>query len=73
MKNIIVGYDRHRAIGAHGKLPWEGKMRTDMQHVRKLTTGNAIIMGRKTLESIGHALPNRQNIVIIAKKYLCQM
>lgn len=39
-------------------------MRTDMQRLRQLTTENAIIMGRKTLESIGRALPNRQNIVI---------
>jgi len=64
MKYIIVAYDRNRAIGAHGELPWEGRMKTDMQRVRKLTTGNAIIMGRRTYDSIGHALPNRQNIVI---------
>lgn len=64
MKKIIVGYDRNRAIGANNELPWMGQMKTDMSRVRQLTTGNAIIMGRKTFESIGRALPNRQNIVL---------
>lgn len=64
MKKIIVGYDRNRAIGANNELPWMGRMKTDMRRVRQLTTGNAIIMGRKTFESIGRALPNRQNIVL---------
>jgi dihydrofolate reductase len=64
MKYIIVAYDRNRAIGANGELPWEGRMKTDMRRVRERTTGNAIIMGRRTYDSIGHALPNRQNIVI---------
>lgn len=39
-------------------------MKTDMRRLREYTTGNAIIMGRKTYDSIGHALPNRQNIVL---------
>lgn len=64
MKYIFVAYDRHRAIGVNNTLPWMGKMKTDMQRMRELTTGNAIIMGRKTFESIGRALPNRQNIVV---------
>jgi len=64
MKYIFVAYDRHRAIGINNTLPWMGKMKTDMQRMRELTTGSAIIMGRRTFESIGRALPNRQNIVI---------
>lgn len=64
MRYIIVAYDRNRAIGAQNTLPWMGKMKTDMRRVRELTTGNAIIMGRKTFESIGRPLPNRQNIVV---------
>lgn len=64
MRYIIVAYDRNRAIGAHNTLPWMGKMKTDMRRVRELTTGNAIIMGRRTFESIGQPLPNRQNIVV---------
>ena len=64
MKYIIVAYDRNRAIGSDNTVPWLGKMKGDMMRVRELTGGNAIIMGRKTFESIGRALPNRQNIVI---------
>ena len=64
MKYAIVAYDRNRAIGAHNTIPWLGKMKADARHLRDLTTGNALIMGRKTFESIGRALPNRQNIVI---------
>ena len=69
MRYIIVGYDRNRVIGANNTLPWAGKMKTDMRRVRELTTGNAIIMGRKTYDSIGHALPNRQNIVITHRPF----
>jgi dihydrofolate reductase len=45
-----------------------GEMPADMQHVRELTIGQAIIMGRKTFESIGRALPKRQNIVLSRNK-----
>ncbi len=64
MKKAIVAYDRNRAIGANNTLPWMGRMKDDMLHVRDLTKNQAIIMGRKTFESIGRALPDRQNIVI---------
>lgn len=67
MKYIIVAYDKNRAIGADNAVPWLGKMKADMMHVRELTGGNAIIMGRKTFDSIGRALPNRQNIVISSR------
>lgn len=64
MKYIIVAYDRNRAIGSNNTLPWLGHMKTDALRLRELTSGNAIIMGRKTYESVGRALPNRQNIVV---------
>lgn len=64
MKYIIVAYDKNRAIGANNALPWAGNMKTDMARFKQLTTGNTVIMGRKTFESIGRALPNRQNIVL---------
>lgn len=67
MKYIIVAYDKNRAIGADNTLPWAGKMKADMARFKQLTTGNAIIMGRKTFESIGRALPNRQNIVLTSR------
>lgn len=64
MKYALVAYDRNRAIGSGGQLPWEGRMKTDLKHVKELTDGNAIIMGRRTFDAIGQALPDRQNIVI---------
>jgi dihydrofolate reductase len=69
-KYALVAYDRNRAIGAAGDIPWAGKMKTDIQRVKELTSGNAIIMGRKTYDSIGHALPNRQNIVITHRPFV---
>ena len=64
MKSIIVAYDREHAIGANGNLLWEkGEMRGDMSHFREKTMGSVLIMGRKTLDSIGIALPGRKTIV----------
>lgn len=64
MKYALVAYDINRAIGSNGSLPWGDRMKTDMLRVRELTLGNAIIMGRRTFDAIGRALPDRQNIVI---------
>ena len=65
MKNIVVAYDNERAIGANGYLLWQrGEMRNDMKHFRELTIGSTLIMGRKTLDSIGIALPDRKTIVL---------
>jgi dihydrofolate reductase len=64
MKYIIVAYDKNRLIGGNNSLLWQGDMKADIRHFRELTTGNVVIMGRKTFESIGLSLPNRQNIVI---------
>lgn len=65
MKNIVVAYDCERAIGIKGGLLWErDEMRADINHFKNITTGSVIIMGRKTFDSIGIALPNRQSIVI---------
>ncbi len=52
-------------IGDKNTIPWMGKFPQDMRHFRNLTTGHAVIMGRKTFESLGRkALPNRLNIVL---------
>lgn len=64
MKNIIVAYDKNRLIGGDKALLWQGDMNADIKRFREITTGNVVIMGRKTYDSIGSALPNRQNIVI---------
>lgn len=64
MKSIIVAYDKKRGIGADNDLLWQRDLPADLQHFKELTTGHSIIMGRKTFESIGRPLPNRQNIVV---------
>jgi dihydrofolate reductase len=64
MKNILVAYDKNYGIGAANDLLWQRDLPADLRRFKELTTGNAIIMGRKTFDSIGRPLPNRQNIVI---------
>lgn len=54
--------DENHLIGANNDLPWH--LPADLQRVKNLTTGNAIILGRKNYESIGRPLPNRKNIVV---------
>lgn len=49
-------------IGRDNRLPW--RLSSDLKRFRQITTGHAIIMGRKTFESIGKALPGRTNIVL---------
>lgn len=60
--SLIVAMSRNRVIGASGAIPW--KLPADMRQFRALTMGKPIIMGRKTFESIAHALPGRKNIVM---------
>lgn len=64
MRSIIVAYDQNRGIGAANDLLWKRDLPADLRRFKELTTGSAIIMGRKTYESIRRPLPNRQNIVI---------
>jgi len=63
--SIIVAMDRNRLIGRNNELPW--RLPADLQHFKKTTLGKPIIMGRKTWESLGRALPGRINIVITRK------
>ncbi len=59
---LIVAMDAQRGIGIDNKLPWH--LSEDLAHFKRLTSGHPIIMGRKTFDSIGRALPNRRNIAI---------
>ncbi len=59
---VIAAVARNRAIGIDNRLPW--RLPADLRRFRALTTGHAIVMGRKTFESIGQPLPDRQNIVV---------
>jgi len=52
----------NRVIGSDGKLPWH--LPEDFQWFKRMTTGNVIVMGRKTYESIGKPLPNRTTLVL---------
>lgn len=60
--SLIVAYDRRRGIGKDNKMPWH--LPGELAHFKRTTMGKPIIMGRKTHESIGRALPGRRNIVI---------
>ena len=63
MISIIAAVDRHMAIGYENKLLFW--LPNDLKRFKALTTGNTIIMGRKTFESLPKgALPNRRNIVL---------
>lgn len=62
MLELVVAFDKNRLIGKGNELPWH--ISEDLKHFKKLTTGNRIIMGRVTYESIGKPLPNRENIVL---------
>src|SRR5882724_3220884 len=59
---LVVAAARNNAIGKDNQLLW--KLPDDMRHFKEITSGHAVIMGRKTFESIGRPLPNRKNIVI---------
>lgn len=61
---MVVAYDEQRGIGANNGLLWGHDLPDDMQHFRTLTTGNTVVMGRKTYESIGKPLSHRRNIVV---------
>ena len=60
--NIIVAASENNAIGNRGTMPWH--LRADLQYFKSVTMGHAVIMGRKTYESIGRPLPGRRNIVV---------
>ncbi|RUT79482.1 dihydrofolate reductase [Ancylomarina longa] len=62
MVSIIVAASRNNVIGKDNQLIW--RLSADLQRFKKLTTGHTIIMGRKTFESIGKPLPNRNSIII---------
>lgn len=62
MISLLVAADEGNVIGRDNKLPWH--LPDDLRYFKNLTWGMPILMGRKTFESIGKALPGRQNIVI---------
>ena len=63
---MIAAMAKNRIIGADNDMPWH--LPADLKHFKAITLGKAVIMGRKTYESIGRALPGRPNIVITSNE-----
>jgi dihydrofolate reductase len=66
--SIIVAMSENRVIGINNSLPWH--ISSDLKRFKELTSGNIVVMGRKTFESIGKPLPNRKNYVLTRNKNL---
>lgn len=62
MLSLIVAMTRARVIGINNTLPW--RLPGDLKRFKQITMGHPIVMGRKTFDSIGKALPGRRNVVI---------
>ena len=60
--SLIAALDRQHAIGRGNALPWH--LPGDLQHFKALTLGKPVLMGRRTAESLGRALPKRRNLVL---------
>ena len=65
---FVVAYTKNRVIGKDGTMPWH--LPGDLKRFKEVTMHHTVIMGRKTYESIGHPLVNRENIILSkTKKY----
>ncbi len=62
---LIVAMGQQNQIGLNGTMPWH--LSDDLKNFKKLTSGHTIVMGRKTFESIGKALPKRMNLVLTSQ------
>jgi dihydrofolate reductase len=59
---LVAAVARNGIIGANGGLPW--RLSSDLKRFKALTWGKPLVMGRKTFESIGRALPGRETIIV---------
>ena len=66
MIGLIVARSKNNVIGKNGKIPW--KIKGEQKQFKELTTGNVVIMGRKSYEEISKPLPNRKNIIVSKTK-----
>lgn len=69
MISIIVAVAENGVIGGGNTLLWH--ISEDLQRFKRITQGHPVIMGRKTFESLGRPLPNRQNVVITRQHGYC--
>lgn len=60
--SLVVAVAENRVIGRDNQLPW--RLPADLRRFKQLTMGHPIVMGRKTHQSLGRALPGRTNIVV---------
>lgn len=65
MVSLIVAAAENGVIGRQGQLPW--RLPADLQHFKALTLGHPLVMGRRTFDSIGRALPGRPNLVLTSR------
>ncbi len=63
---IVAAVANNNVIGENNQLMWH--MPADLKRFKEITTGNTMLMGRKTFESIGKALPNRKTIIVTRRK-----
>ncbi len=66
MIGLIVARSKNNVIGKNGEIPW--KIKGEQKQFRELTTGNVVVMGRKSYEEIGHPLLNRKNVIVSTSK-----
>ncbi len=66
MITIVAAIGNNNALGKDNQLLW--KLPDDLRHFKAITENHPVVMGRKTFESIGKALPNRTNIVVSRKE-----
>lgn len=59
---FVVAVAQNGVIGRENKLPW--RLKTDLAHFKATTLGHPILMGRRTWDSLGRALPGRRNLVV---------
>ena len=63
---LVAAIASNNVIGKENSLPWN--IPEDLKRFKQMTSGHTILMGRKTFDSIGRPLPNRQNIVMTKDK-----
>ena len=66
MVGIIAARSINNVIGKDGRIPW--KIKGEQKQFKELTTGNVVVMGRRSFEEIGKPLPNRKTIVVSSNK-----
>jgi dihydrofolate reductase len=67
MLSLVVAVAENDAIGKGNALPWH--LPADLKHFKQLTLGKHVLMGRKTYQSIGKALPQRTNLVLSRRDF----